>query len=379
MHPLITHLLDLLKGEGDSNRSVEALAAAVGCEHDEATSIVDQLMMPLVCALMSCSDYKVRDMGHRHELKFVVTTTNSGCLHRLREKTTKKQCYAATLNLKQFEGGEVSSVQNAVANSLETECKQTCYQCKAENVLSMRCQIKAHCDPDFLTLFFDDPRNLQQNDLILQFSESTYAVKAVTQWDEERQKSAVSVQRSDGWWWHGIDMDQASHYRYSERETRSGKPFSRAIVLMCVRVVPYANYEGDGDNTEDIENSQMEMDCGEKSDKDVDDVYDMFGEQEEDERDCIRNDLIDEENQTHYGGGDNPKVSHELGSVEFESQQNDTCNGRGCDMMVMMGDENEQHHINLNEDQRPNNAEGGKRRGLRYIDGSLIDIPRWTD
>ena len=370
MHRLVTPLLDLLKDKGDSTSSVEALAEAVGCEQDEARSNVNQLMMPLVHAMMSCSDYKVRDMGHRQELKFVVTTTNSGCSHRQCDKTIKKEHYAATLKLKQFEGGEVSSVQNAVTNSLHTEFKQTCDQCKVENVLSLRRQIKAHCDPDFLTLFFDEPRSLQQSDLILQFSESTYAVKVVTHWDEERQKSAVSVQRSDGWWWHGIDMDQASHYRYSERETSSGKPFSKAIVLMCVRVVPYANYGGNGDNTEDIESSQGETDSWENKDVDDDEASDIW-DWEEDECDFIGKDLIEEENQTrkklrYDGEGGYPNLSHKFGSAAFESQQNGVDNGQGRDMMVRMEEDGDcqvtkQQHTNFNDDQRQIHAEEGNQ------------------
>ena len=378
MHPLVTPLLELLKDKGDSTSSVEALAAAVGCEQDEARSNVNQLMMPLVRAMMSSSDYKVRDMGHRHELKFVVTTTNSGCSHRPCDKTSKKEHYAATLKLNQFEGGEASSVQNAVANSLDAEFKQTCNQCKVENVLSLRRQIMAHCDPDFLTLFFDEPRNLQPSDLILQFSESTYAVKVVTHWDEERQKSAVSVQRSDGWWWHGIDMDQASHYRYSERETSSGNPISRAIVLMCVRVVPYENYGGNEDNTEDIESSQGEMDSGENANKDGDDVEasDIW-DWEEYECDFIGKDLIEEEHQTrkklrHDGEGGYPNLSHEFGSAAFESQQNGVDNSQGRDMMVRMEEDGdcqvtEQQHTNFNDDQRQIHAEGGNQYPLNLV------------
>ena len=375
MHPLVTPLLDLLRDKGDSTSSVEALAAAVGCEHDEARSNIDQLMVPLVRAMMSSSDY---NLGHRHELKFVVTTTNSGCSHRPCDKTSKKEHYAATLKLKQFEGGEASSVQNAVANSLDAEFKQTCNQCKVENVLSLRRQIMAHCDPDFLTLFFDEPRNLQPSDLILQFSESTYAVKVVTHWDEERQKSAVSVQRSDGWWWHGIDMDQASHYRYSERETSSGNPISRAIVLMCVRVVPYENYGGNEDNTEDIESSQGEMDSGENANKDGDDVEasDIW-DWEEYECDFIGKDLIEEEHQTrkklrHDGEGGYPNLSHEFGSAAFESQQNGVDNSQGRDMMVRMEEDGdcqvtEQQHTNFNDDQRQIHAEGGNQYPLNLV------------
>ena len=107
MHPLVTHLLDCLKGEGDVTSSVQALAAAVGCAEDEddlaVTRNVDRLMLPLVRTLMSCSDYKVRDMGHRQELKFVVSKKYSGCAHRPSDQIIKQQHYAATMRLNQFE------------------------------------------------------------------------------------------------------------------------------------------------------------------------------------------------------------------------------------------------------------------------------------
>ena len=340
MHPLVTPLLDLLKGEAEGNSSVQALSAAVGCVQDVAISNVDQLLLHLVHTLMSCSDYKVRDMGHRHELKFVVTKTNSGCSHRPCDKTMKQQHYAVTLRLKQFEGGEVSAVQNALDNSLKTEYKETCDECKVENVSILRRHINAHCDPDFLTLLFDDPRNLLKSDLILQLSESTYAVKVVTHWDEVRQKAAVSVQRSDGWWWHGIDMDQASQYRYTEKQTSLGNNISKAIVLMCVRVVPYAENNNVMEDLLDIENSQEDMDCEGYDEKNVDwndevgelgDICNALGDCEEYEQGCIGKDATGKENQRreqsrNYGlreeGCSDPTLLYDFGAAVIESRQN---------------------------------------------------------
>ena len=86
MDSVVTHLLDLLKDQGESTSSLQALAAAVGCFQDDdelmVTSNVDQLLLHLVHTLMSCRDYKVRDMGQRQELKFVLTKKYSGCSHR---------------------------------------------------------------------------------------------------------------------------------------------------------------------------------------------------------------------------------------------------------------------------------------------------------
>ena len=321
MHPLVTHLLDLLKDEGEATSSLQALAAAVGCAQDEddlvVTRNVDQLLLHLVHTLMSCSDYKVRDMGHRQELKFVVTKKYSGCSHRPQDKLIKQEHYAVTLRLKHFDRGDGSAVQNALDNSLKTECKQTCDQCKAENVLSLRLHINIHCDPDFLTIFFDNPRNLLEADLILQFSESTYAVKVVTHWDKERRKSAVSVQRSDGWWWHGTDVDQATHYKYTEKQTTICNPFSNAIVLMCVRVVPFdicEENEKDMEELLDFAKSQVETNYGENPQlaggEEVSDISDTLMEYEEGQNHNSR-DLIEEENPNiekliKYGSSDQP-------------------------------------------------------------------------
>ena len=341
MHPSVAHLLNLLKNEGQSGSILEDLATAVGCVNDEdeaVTSNVDQIMLPLVHAMMSCSDYKVRDMGHRQELKFVVDKKVYGCPHRPSDEIIKHSDYAVTLRLKQFQGGNLSAVQNALDNSLKTTFKLTCNECNQENMLRndiiirMKRSIQPFCDPDFLTIFFDNPKNLLENDLLLQFGQSSYAVKVVTQWDEERQKSAVSVQRSDGWWWHGIDMEQASHYKYSEKQRSVCNPFSKAIVLMCVRVVPYADYEGNSEDMEDlmdIENNYEEINS---VDKDVDsaevsDECDILGHYGKDERDqFIRNDLIDGENQKSNRlreGHSNPDQSYNFDAAASCSQVND--------------------------------------------------------
>ena len=44
------------------------------------------------------------------------------------------------------------------------------------------------------------------------------------------------MQRHSGWWWCGIDMEQAATYKYSEGDINSARQFSKAAVLMCVRV-----------------------------------------------------------------------------------------------------------------------------------------------
>ena len=284
MNPLVSHILHFLKGEGQT--SLQDLAAAVGCVSDEddliVTSNVDLIMKHLVHAMMSCSDYKVRDMGHRQELKFVVEKKVYGCPHRPSDEIIKHSDYAVTLRLKDFGGGNLSAIQNALDNSLKSSSKHPCDQCNQDSMLKnniairTKSYIQPFCDPDFLTIFFDVPRNLLESDLILQCGESTYAVKVVTHWDRERQKSSVSVQRSDGWWWHGTDMEQASQYKYREKQISFCNPISNAIVLMCVRVVPYADFEGSDDDMEegplDIEDGDEEMNIVNKDVGDIETV-----------------------------------------------------------------------------------------------------------
>ena len=291
MNPLVSHILHFLKGDGQSTSSLHNLAVAVGCVSDEddlmVTSNVDLIMKHLVHAMMSSSDYKVRDMGHRQELKFVVEKKAYGCPHRPSDEIIKHRDYAVTLKLKDFRGGNLSAVQNALDNSLKTSSKHTCDQCNQDSMLKnniairMKRYIQPFCDPDFLTIFFDIPRNLLEKDLILQFGQSTYAVKVLTHWDQERRKSAVSVQRSDGWWWHGTDMEQASHYRYNEKEVSFGQPFLKAIVLMCVRVVPYDDFEESDENMDggllDIEDREEEMDTNDKDMGNIEAVCNIIG------------------------------------------------------------------------------------------------------
>ena len=55
------------------------------------------------------------------------------------------------------------------------------------------------------------------------------------------------MKRQSGWWWYGIDMEQATAYKYSNGDINSSRQFSKVAVLMCVRV-------GEHDNGADHEN-----------------------------------------------------------------------------------------------------------------------------
>ena len=72
------------------------------------------------------------------------------------------------------------------------------------------------------------------------------------------------MQRQDGWWWYGIDMEQAATYKYSEGDIDSARQFSKTAVLMCVRV-------GAGTNLDDVLGTFLEEEDLMNCDKNVTD------------------------------------------------------------------------------------------------------------
>ena len=73
------------------------------------------------------------------------------------------------------------------------------------------------------------------------------------------------MQRQDGWWWYGIDMEQAATYKYSEGDIDSARQFSKTAVLMCVRV-------GAGTYLDDVQDTCMEEEDLMNHDKNVTNV-----------------------------------------------------------------------------------------------------------
>ena len=73
------------------------------------------------------------------------------------------------------------------------------------------------------------------------------------------------MQRHDGWWWYGIDMEQAATYKYNEGDIDSARQFSKAAVLMCVRV-------GAGTYLDDVQDTCMEEEDLMNYDKNVTNV-----------------------------------------------------------------------------------------------------------
>ena len=66
------------------------------------------------------------------------------------------------------------------------------------------------------------------------------------------------MKRQSGWWWYGIDMEQATAYKYSNGDINSTKQFSKAAVLMCVRVGEHDN-DGAGADYDDVPRSEEDL------------------------------------------------------------------------------------------------------------------------
>ena len=160
-------LADLLKDEGWTN-SLEDLGVAVKALKDEddlmLTTNVDRLLQRIVRELLWCSDYKVADMGHRHELKFVIEKSYHGCPHNIGE-VVKHKCYPVTLQLEALMGKKLCDVQAALEKSLKTECEEKCKECNKTIVKCVKQSIYPWSDPDFLTIHFKEPQYIQEKDL----------------------------------------------------------------------------------------------------------------------------------------------------------------------------------------------------------------------
>ena len=189
--PFMQALADLLKDEGWTN-TLEDLGVAVKAVKDEdevmLTTNVDRLLRSFVKKLLWCADYKVADMGHRHELKFVVEKSYHGCPHNIGE-IVKHKCYPVTLQLQELSGKKLCDIQAALEKSLKTECEEKCKECNRTILKCVQQSIYPWSDPDFLTVYFNGPQDIQEKDLRLKLGKSFYAVKSVVHWDQERKKS----------------------------------------------------------------------------------------------------------------------------------------------------------------------------------------------
>ena len=79
------------------------------------------------------------------------------------------------------------------------------------------------------------------------------------------------MKRQSGWWWYGIDMEQATAYKYSNGDINSSRQFSKVAVLMCVRDGEHDNGQ-EGADHEDVPGTGLEENGTNHDDKSVGEV-----------------------------------------------------------------------------------------------------------
>ena len=226
-----------------SNCSLEDFAVAIGASRDDEDKMrtnVDLLLKLLTTELANSGEWKLMEMANRHELKYILDQSLS-CGHRHRvtneysdtiEFTVPLDTTTTSSNLEITE----TELQSKMDGYNQARMQVGCRSCK--NTVEMVClwQVPEACDPDFLTVVCKPPVNIRARQLRLQFSESSYVVKAVSQWDTERKMAAVSRQKTDGsWWFHGVVKGQAATCQYTEVQLESGVHFQNVAVLFGVR------------------------------------------------------------------------------------------------------------------------------------------------
>ena len=257
-----------------SNRSLEDFAIAIGASRDSEDKLrrnVDLLLKLLTAELANSGEWKLIEMANRHELKFVFDQSLS-CGHRYKTNRLANH-YSDTI---EFTVPLLNSTTSSNLAITETELQREidgynrqamqveCGSCKTTVQMVCLMQVPHACDPDFLTLVCKPPVNIGARQLRLQFSQSCYAVKAVSHWQKERKVGAVSREKSDGsWWFHGVVKGQPADFQYTEAQMESGVHFQDAAVLFAVRLDPVEEEFGEevaeeeSDETEHLE--QMEV------------------------------------------------------------------------------------------------------------------------
>ena len=229
-----------------SNRSLGDFAIAIGAsrdDEDKRRTNVDLLLKLLTAELANSGEWKLMEMANRHELKFVFDTSLS-CGHDYTNERVTNQ-YRETIEFTvPVDTSKISSNLAITETELQIQMdgynRQTmpveCGICKKTVQLVCSMQVPHACDPDFLTLVCKPPVNIRAHQLRLQFSRSSYVVKAVSQWQKESQMAAVSRQKTDGsWWFHGVVKGQPADFQYTEAQLESSVHFQDVAVLFAVR------------------------------------------------------------------------------------------------------------------------------------------------
>ena len=238
-----------------SNRSLEDFAIAIGASRDSEDKLrrnVDLLLKLLTAELANSGEWKLIEMANRHELKFVFDQSLS-CGHRYRTNRLANQ-YSDTIEftvpLLNLTTSNLAITETELQREIDVYNRQTmqveCGSCETTVQLVCVMQVPHACDPDFLTLVCKPPVNIGARQLRFRFSQSCYAVKAVSHWQKERKVGAVSREKSDGsWWFHGVVKGQPADFQYTEAQRESGVHFQDAAVLFAVRLDPVEEESGE--------------------------------------------------------------------------------------------------------------------------------------
>ena len=249
----VAALLDLLAGAGWSN-SIEDLGTALGAGRDGEEDLVKLTtvgtLRAIVDRLLQSKDFKVRDMGKRHEINLETKTEFKGdCSH---NSTTFRSERPVALVVARHEGETLNFAElqyHLKMMKFSTEA-QDCQQCGKAVVKTVRSTVKEFCDPDFLTIVLEQSTNFSAPlKAGTKYGSSRYKVKAVVHWDSDNKSASVSREKEDGWWWHGVDNGQFPDFKYSSEQLQSAVHLRDVAVMMMVRM---------GENCDQPETDQEE-------------------------------------------------------------------------------------------------------------------------
>ena len=265
-------LLDLLNGEGWSN-SVEDLGTAVGIPKDNADDFVkiatEGLLSAILDKLLQSKDFKVKDMGKRHEINLDVKTDFDGdCSHNSSTVTTQR---SVALFVAGLQGDTLTFAElqyHLKMMKLSTE-KGDCQQCGKTVSKTVKSSAKEFCDPDFLTIVLEQPTKFSVPlKAGTKYGSSRYMVKTVVHWVSGKRNASVSREKEDGWWWHGVDESQRPDFKYNAKQLHSSAHLRDVAVMLMVRM----REESDCPETEQ-HHSNLNYDQGQKKQEEAGNQY----------------------------------------------------------------------------------------------------------
>ena len=199
----------------------------------------DVVLKILVQKFAFCSDYKLKEFAHRHELKYTVRQSYASKCGHHPFQTNRYKLTETTLHLNKVRKGEgevtLERIEDEMRGSAFVKTSEKCPRCGETIIKTQERSIPEACDPDFLTISFSSPQLVRGNAMEVTFSNSMYQITTVLHWDPMRRKAAVSARREDGWKWHGTDVEQAEKFTFPGSLNMTNFKIKDAILLLCVR------------------------------------------------------------------------------------------------------------------------------------------------